>query len=184
MKLEDKLKIPVECFELGLALPSSDFSSYQNLIVDKVCESSDVSYQACRDWGNDRFTASAEKLVTAVTQEARTSWYAIAYLGNDRFNPFASQFFDGVEKDDNFSSRIVSWPFERVHMRVLYKCGGVNEHLPILAEAYGNCGGQWSKFRAGLKQVKPEDQGKWAEYIIEEMKPKGIGGGNYREVTI
>jgi hypothetical protein len=182
MNLEEQLEHPDRANELGVSLPTSDFILYEDGIVNMVCEDSFQSYLACWNWAPDRFEKHGYRLAEAVAKSARQSWMAISYLPDKRFNPFATRFFDGVAKDWSVAGLDDNWPLERVNMRSLYEWGGVNEHLLLLTEAYGNCGGQWKKFSEGLKQVKPEDQGKWAQYIIDHFKKDTIGGGNYREV--
>jgi hypothetical protein len=155
-----------------------------NNLVDVVCassKSSERSYEAGLLWDKYRFDPYGDKFVNAVCQSPEHSYKAGNSWTLDRFDAYATDLANAVVKDAHWLKQAkILWPEGRlIH---LYTIDVADEHLPVVQEAYNLSEDYSNEFFEGLQGVEPENQGKWAQHIIDNFKPKGIGGGNYREV--
>jgi hypothetical protein len=144
-----------------------------------------IARQIIDEMSYDRLLPHANTLIGTVAREPIDAFMAGRDWGTREFELRLDLLFDSILSSARvYDACLQEWRSSRKDKLWLYNLGAKVENLPIIQEAYGRAGVHIKDFEDGLVNVKPENQRQWAQYILDHFKPKGIGGGNYREVVV
>ena len=114
MSLEEKLKTPEGCYELGKELSDAEFERYKEAIAGKIAKNAGWSCYAGEGWPEEKFNPVAEIIARGVAKNALESYWAGQYWSDEKFKPVAEIIARGVAKDPKMSCWAgKSWSEER-----------------------------------------------------------------------
>jgi hypothetical protein len=143
MTLEEQLNDSESCVELGSSLSNHVFNLFQNTIVRKVSENPASSYQAGKEWSDERFNAHIERLVTAVCQDSYWIDQAVRCWNSSRILPSLELFVGALSDPADYLGAALYWDD-----KYFEKCGDILVgHVSQSARYSKDIGRLWSQDR-------------------------------------